>query len=72
VTIFKLVGYILNLRLGGHYGFIFYQMEPDEKHSKTYWISRQLARFFADIEETHDTNSAAEQAVVRAVKIANI
>ncbi len=36
---------------GGHCGYILHQREPDEKNCKTSWMPRQLARFFAHIEE---------------------
>ena len=36
---------------GGHCGYILHQREPDEENCKTSWMPRQLARFFAHIEE---------------------
>lgn len=36
---------------GGHCGYILHQRESDEMNCKTSWMPRQLARFFAHIEE---------------------
>ncbi len=36
---------------GGHCGYILHQREPDEENCNTSWMPRQLARFFAHIEQ---------------------
>lgn len=45
---------------GGHCGYVLHQREPDEKNCKTSWMPRQLARFFAHIEENREFNDSNE------------